>query len=328
MANEKFLVEVNDGKIVSQVPYTPPVDKVEHSAWSYAPLGVGALLVILFCIFSVMSVKQQTVRVIQRFGKFKRLVSAGLSFKFPLIDVVAGEVDLKTQQLDVDAETKTKDNVFVSVRVSVQYNIIPEKVYDAFYRLTEPKRQIASYVLDNVRSKVPALSLDDLFEKKAEIATEIKISLKEIMDDFGYNIITALVVDIDPDEKVKKAMNEINEQSRLRLAANEKGEAEKILLVKKAEAEAESKKLQGEGIAMQRKAIMEGLKTSVEEFKGVDATIDTKEVMQLILLTQYFDTLREMTGSKVIMIPHSPSALKDFSAQIREAITSANELKD
>ena len=288
----------------------------------------GALLLILFAN-SLFVVRQQTVAVIERFGRFKRVAYAGLNIKVPIIDRIVARPSLRIQQLDVEIETKTKDNVFVRCIVSVQYCILPEKVADAVYRLQNPREQITAYVFDTVRARVPSIILDDVFQKKDDIAIAVKNELDIVMDDFGYNIIKTLVTDIDPDAKVKSSMNEINAAQRMREAAIQQAEAEKIRVVKAAEAEAESKALQGKGIADQRKAIIDGLKVSVENFSSsVDGT-KAQDVMNLVLMTQYFDTLKDigLSGkSNTILIPHSPGGMGDISEQMRNAIITANEV--
>lgn len=273
------------------------------------------------------TVEQQTVGIIERFGKFVRVANPGLNFKFPLIDKIAGRVSLRVRQLDVRAETKTKDNVFVHVIVSVQYYVLPTKAYDAFYKLNDPSQQINAYVFDVVRARVPQINLDDLFEKKDEIAVAVKNELNETMTSFGFEILNALVTDIEPDQKVKDSMNEINAAQRMRVAANEKGEAERILKVKQAEAEAQSKALQGKGIADQRRAIIDGLKDSVEDFQSSVHGSTAQEIMNLVLMTQYFDTLKEIgQNSNTILIPHSPGGMNDISSEIRNAMIQANEV--
>ena len=273
-------------------------------------------------------VQQQTAALIHRFGKFIRIADPGLNFKLPLIERVAGRVNLRVRQLDVDVETKTEDNVFVKVIVSVQYYVLKDKIYDAFYKLDDPATQIRSFVFDVVRARVPRIKLDDVFEKKDEIATVVKDELAQVMDDFGYGIVKALVTDIDPDAKVKIAMNEINAAQRLRVAAAEKGEAEKILQVKDAEAEAESKALSGKGIADQRRAIVDGLKESVGEFQRSVSEASATEVMNLVLMTQYFDTLKEIgqgSSSNTILLPHSPGHLTDLATQIRDSMIAGDQ---
>jgi regulator of protease activity HflC (stomatin/prohibitin superfamily) len=286
-------------------------------------------IILLFLFTGFFTVKQQTAAIVERFGRFKRIAKAGLNFKIPIIDKVAGRISLRVQQLDVRVETKTKDNVFVNVIVSVQYFVIPEKVVDAFYKLQNAEAQITSYVYDVVRARVPNIILDDVFETKDDIAQAVKLELEQIMDDFGYGIVKALVTDIDPDAKVKASMNEINAAQRLRVAAVEQAEADKIRVVKAAEAEAESKALQGKGIADQRTAIVNGLRDSVSQFKGTVEGTSAQEVMNLVLMTQYFDTLKDVglsSNSNTILIPHSPSGMNDISEQLRNAMITANEV--
>ena len=286
-------------------------------------LGVIVLPALLF------TVQQQSSVIIERFGKFKRIAGPGLHTRVPFIDVKAGTVSLRLTQLDVEVETKTQDDVFVKVTASVQYRVLPEKIYDAFYTLNDPEQQIQAFVFDVIRSRVPKIKLDDVFAKKDDIADSVREELKEVMNEFGYDIIKTLVTDIMPDSKVKAAMNEINESQRLRIAAMERGEAEKILKVKQAEAEAESKVLQGQGMAGQRKAIIEGLKESLTDFQDQIPDSKTQDIMSLILMAQYFDTLKEMGLSgkmNTIIIPHSPSSLNDLSNQIREAIMTGHQV--
>lgn len=287
------------------------------------------IVIVLILANGLFTVTQQTAAIVERFGRFKRIGKAGLNFKIPIIDRIAGRLSLRVQQLDVRVETKTKDNVFVFVIVSVQYYVLPDKVVDAFYRLQDPKMQITSFVFDTVRARVPSIVLDDLFEKKDDIAQAVKTELDTVMDDFGYGIIKALVTDIDPDAKVKASMNEINAAQRLREAAIQQAEADKIRVVKAAEGEAESKALQGQGIANQRKAIIEGLKESVENFSSNVEGAKAQDVMNLVLMTQYFDTIKDIglsSKSNTILIPHSPGGMQDISAELRNAIITGNEV--
>ena len=289
-------------------------------------------ILLLFCLIvlgaSFFTVEQQTAAIVQRFGQFKRIATAGLNVKIPFVDRIASRMSLRIQQLDVRVETKTEDDVFVHVVVSVQYYIPPANVFDAYYRLSDPDAQITSFVFDVVRARVPKLKIDDVFAKKDEIADAVKNELSNTMNDFGYSILKALVTDIEPDAKVKAAMNEINAAQRMRVAAAEKGEAERILKVKAAEAEAQSKALQGKGIADQRRAIVEGLRESVDGFVASVPGASAHDVMNLVLMTQYFDTLKEIgasSHSNTILIPHSPGNLNDLAAQIRNAMIVANE---
>jgi regulator of protease activity HflC (stomatin/prohibitin superfamily) len=289
------------------------------------------LLLILFILilFGLYTVRQQTAAIIERFGKFKKVSPAGLNIKIPLIDRIAGRLSLRVQQLDVRVETKTKDNVFVFVVVSVQYYVLPDKVVDAFYKLQNPQGQITSFVFDTVRARVPMVQLDQLFEMKDDIANAVKTELDQVMDDFGYGIMKALVTDIDPDAKVKTSMNEINAAQRLRVAAVEQAEADKIRVVKAAEAEAESKALQGKGIADQRKAIIGGLRESVQAFSATVDGANAQDVMNLVMMTQYFDTIKDVSQSSAtntILIPHSPSGMTDLGEQMRNAMITAQEV--
>lgn len=258
-------------------------------------------------------VKQQTAFIVERFGKFQSVRHAGFQLKVPFVDRVAGKLSLKVQQLDVVVETKTKDDVFVKLKVSVQYVVIKDKVYDAFYRLDNPYAQITSYVFDVVRAEVPKLRLDDVFEKKDDIAIAVKGELQDAMNDYGYDIIKTLVTDIDPDEQVKHAMNRINASEREKVAAQYEGDAQRILIVEKAKAEAESKRLQGQGIADQRREIARGLEDSVNVLNKVG--INSQEASALIVVTQHYDTLQAMgtlNKSNLILLPNSPHAAGDM----------------
>jgi regulator of protease activity HflC (stomatin/prohibitin superfamily) len=284
-------------------------------------------VVALFAIGTILSgffqVRTAEAVVIQRMGKFLRVASAGMNFKLPWLDQIAGRIDLRVQQLALDVETKTKDNVFVKIPVSVQYHVIPEKVYEAFYKLANPKQQISSYVFNVILGHVPKMILDDAFLQQSDIAIAIKEGLDDVMKTYGYAIDQALVTDIEPDEKVKAAMNDINAAQREQVAATARGEAEKILKVKQAEAEAQSKALQGQGIANQRKAIIEGLKESVETFSKAVEGSTPRDVMMLVLVTQYLDTMKEIGAqdkSNTIFVSHSPAAVGDLFRQMQDAI--------
>ncbi len=271
-------------------------------------------LIGLFLLFSVFfTVKQQTSAIIERFGRFTSIRNSGLQLKVPLIDKVAGRINLKIQQLDVIVETKTKDDVFVRLKISVQFQVRREKVYDAFYRLQNPHDQITAYVFDVVRAEVPKMKLDYVFEKKDDIAIAVKRELNEAMMDYGYDIIKTLVTDIDPDVQVKAAMNRINASEREKTAAEYEAEAERIKIVAKARAEAESKRLQGQGIADQRREIARGLEESVDVLNNVG--INSQEASALIVVTQHYDTLQsigEHTNSNLILLPNSPQAGSDM----------------
>jgi len=281
----------------------------------------------IILLFGIFVVQQQNVAVIERLGKFARIAYPGLNFIIPIIERKADFLSLRIQQLDVPVETKTQDNVFVKIKVAVQFQVMEGKIYEACYKLFSPAEQIEAFVFDVVRAKVPNIDLDDLFAKKDEIAENVKNELSEIMESFGYEIIKALVTDIEPNENVKNAMNEINTAQRLRVAANERAEAEKIIRVKQAEGEAEANILHGQGIAGQRKAIIEGLGGSLEELKKNSPDLDSTNIMSTILAIQYFDMLREIgadSKTNTLFVSHSPNQAINIRDQMLESILAAN----
>jgi len=294
-------------------------------------MSITSYILIFFLVLIILSglfiVKQQTSAIIERFGRFLAIRQSGLHIKIPLIDRVAGRMSLKILQLDVIVETKTKDDVFVKLKVSVQYKVIADKVYDAFYKLDFPQDQITSYVFDVVRAEVPKMKLDDVFEKKDDIANAVKRELNDAMINYGYDIIKALVTDIDPDQQVKEAMNRINAAEREKVAAQYEGDAARILIVEKAKAEAESKRLQGQGIADQRREIARGLEESVDVLNGVG--INSQEASALIVVTQHYDTLQsigEETNSNLILLPNSPQAGSDMLNNMVASFTASNQI--
>ena len=286
-------------------------------------IGIGVLFLLAFFFI----VKQQTASIVERFGRFQSIRHSGLQIKIPLVDRIAGRLSLKIQQLDVIVETKTLDDVFVRLKVSVQYKVIRDKVYDAFYKLDYPHDQITSYVFDVVRAEVPKMKLDDVFVKKDDIAIAVKSELNDAMLDYGYDIIKTLVTDIDPDAQVKAAMNRINAAEREKVAAQYEGDAARILIVEKAKAEAESKRLQGQGIADQRREIARGLEESVEVLNKVG--INSQEASALIVVTQHYDTLQaigEETNSNLILLPNSPQAGSDMLNNMVASFTASNQI--
>src|SRR5271154_7034083 len=296
----------------------------------WIPLGIIGIIAITLVLGSFFTVSTAQVAVITRFGKFLRVANPGLNWKWPFIDAVSGTVSLRVNQITLTMETKTKDNVFVTIPISVQNRVKPENVYDAFYKLSDPSAQIKSYVEQVILGHVPGMTLDEVFASQSSIAAAVKQELDADMAAFGYEIVNVLVTDIIPDAKVKSAMNDINAAQREQVAANARGEAEKILVVKKAEAEAESKALQGQGIANQRKAIIEGLQGSIEQFQKVVGGVSTTEVMQLVLVTQYFDTIKsigESDKTNTLFLTHSPGAVKDISDEIMRSMIVAERAK-
>ncbi len=293
------------------------------------PPIVWIILVILILLSGLFIVKQQTAAVVERFGKFNSIRHAGLNFKVPIVDRIAGRISLKIQQLDVIVETKTEDDVFVHLKISVQFQVQQEHVYNAFYKLQNPHEQITAFIFDTVRAEVPKLILDDVFVKKEEIALAIQRELKDAMLNYGYDIIKALVTDIDPDEKVKIAMNRINAAQREKVAAQYEGDAQRILIVERAKAEAESKRLQGKGIADQRREIAKGLEESVKVLDS--AGINSQEASALIVITQHYDTLQSIgsdTNSNLILLPNNPNAASSLLNDMVTSLVAANKINN
>jgi len=279
---------------------------------------IFSLVVLITILKTLFTVRTYTAGVVERFGKYNRIVRPGLHVLIPFAESVYF-VDLQVKQAQFSVETKTRDNVFVQIPVSVQYQVLDDKIYDAFYKLSAPQKQIESFVFNSILGHVPKLTLDETFEQQSGISINVKTELDSIMSGFGFNILTALVTDIIPDVKVKAAMNDINAAQRAQVAAQARGEAEKILKVKQAEAEAQSKALQGQGIAAERQAIIDGLRSSIEHFRESVPGATAEDVMALVLLTQYFDTLKDIGtkgGTSTIFLPNNPGAANDFMMQI------------
>ncbi|XP_050221549.1 hypersensitive-induced response protein-like protein 1 [Mercurialis annua] len=278
-------------------------------------------------ILCCTTVDQSTVAIKERFGKFEEVLDPGCHcLPWILGSRIVGSLSLRLQQLDVRCETKTKDNVFVNVVASIQYRALADKASEAYYKLSNTRSQIQAYVFDVIRATVPKLNLDDVFEQKNDIARAVEDELEKAMSAYGYQIVQTLIVDIEPDEHVKRAMNEINAAARMRLAANEKAEAEKIVQIKKAEGEAEAKYLSGLGIARQRQAIVDGLRESVVGFSVNVPGTTAKDVLDMVLITQYFDTMKEIgaaSKSSAVFIPHGPGAVNDIATQIRNGLLQA-----
>ncbi len=299
------------------------------------PISLPFLLILIILLVFIFQgfiiVKEQSAVIVERLGKFNQVAQSGFGFIIPFVDRKAAVLNLRVQQLDVEIETKTKDDVFVHLQVSVQFKIARENVKDAFYSLDNPRNQIASYVFDDVRAEVPKLDLDDVFAKKEDIAIAVQQNIAEVMKEYGYVIVKALITDINPDAKVKESMNRINAAKREKEAASEEGEAKKIKIIKEAEAEAESKRLSGEGIARQRLEIVRGFKESVEDFHKSMANVTHEEIMQFVLMTQYFDTIKDIGANNkntAILMPHSPGGMKDFQDQMITGTFMGNQLKE
>jgi regulator of protease activity HflC (stomatin/prohibitin superfamily) len=283
----------------------------------------GAIVVASTVLRGFFTVDTAEAAIVQRFGKFSRVAHAGLNFRVPLVDRVSYMIDLKVQQVVVAVTTKTKENVFVRIPVAVQFQVLPDRIYDAYYKLDDPRRQIEAFVLNVILGHVPRMTLDEVFERQAEISVVVTRELSSDMAGFGYRIYKALVTNIEPDEKVKSAMNDINAAQREQEASKARGEADKILVVKRAEAEAESKTLQGRGIAGQRAAIIEGLRQSFENFRQSVEGATARDVLMMVLTTQYLDTIKEIgiqAKTNTILLPHSPGGLADIFAQLQQAV--------
>ena len=293
---------------------------------------VISVLVLMLLIGSIVIVKQRTAVVIERFGKFHKICKAGFNLRIPIIDAKAGLVNLKVRELPVDIETKTLDDVFVRMVVSVQYFVVEssEGIKTAFYKFDDPDRQIQSFVFDSIRSEVPKLKLDDVFSEKDKIAIAVQLELAGTMAEYGFTIVKTLVTDIDPDANVKHSMNEINAAKRMKEAAKEYAAADKIKVIAAAEAEAESKKLQGIGIADQRIAIANGLKQSVEEVKGaMEKDVTGQQVMNMLFMTQHYDTISRLAdqGVNTIFVPYSPGTVGDLQSQIQSGLLGVDAIQ-
>lgn len=294
---------------------------------SILPILPIIFILLMILATGLFTVKQQTAALVERFGKFHSVKDSGIHLKIPMVDKVSGRINLKIQQLDVIVETKTYDDVFVKLKVSVQYKVLPEGIYDAFYKLDDPYEQITSFVFDTVRAEVPKMKLDDVFVRKNDIADAVKNEISDSMEEYGYKIVKALVTDIDPDAAVKHAMNRINASEREKIAAEYEGEAERIRIVAKAKAEAESKRLQGQGIADQRREIARGIEDSVESLNKVG--INSQEASALIVVTQHYDTLQSMgenTNSNLILLPNSPSSASDMLSTMVTSFAASQQM--
>jgi regulator of protease activity HflC (stomatin/prohibitin superfamily) len=292
------------------------------------PFTIGAAVVFLFFLFSTVKiVSEKSAKIVQRLGSFNRILQPGINFCIPVLESVAGTVSLKVQQLQVQIETKTKDDVFVKLQVSVHVRILEDKVKQAFYELDNPYNQISSYIFDTVRAEVPKLELDDVFSRKDDIATAVRTELAEYMEKYGYHIVETLITDIEPDALVKESMNRINAAKRNKEAIAEDSEGRKIAKIKDAEADKEARRLQGEGVANQRLAIIKGFADSVQDFNNTLTTVSPIEIMQFVLLTQHYDTIKEI-GEKnsSIIVPYSPGNVQNLQQQLMEGSIMADEI--
>lgn len=329
MKDGTYVVHVAANQVQgTPVPYNPDMPvAAPHGIAFWITLGIVAIIILTAISKSFVMTRENTAKVIQRMGKHNKVTNAGLTIKVPFVDSVYKTFWLSIAQLKLDIETKTSDNVFVNIVTMIQYKVLPDKVKEVAYTLDDVKGQISAYVFDLVRAEVPTMKLDDVFSSKEAIAQKVTKDISEKMAPYGISIVSALIVDISPDEKVKEAMNSINAAQREKVAAESKAEADKIIAVKKAEGDMESKKLQGEGIAAQRKAIAAGMKEAMAMLK--ESGVKPEEVGVMLLITQYFDTMKDLgeKNAKVIFMPSTPNGMTNIRDQITEAIMSANEAK-
>ena len=288
-----------------------------------------SFLIILGILISMLYVvRQQSVAIVERFGRYQKIATSGIHMRLPFgIDKIAARIQLRLLQSEIVVETKTKDNVFVMMNVATQYRVNEQNVTDAYYKLMRPEAQIKSYIEDALRSSVPKLTLDELFEKKDEIALEVQHQVAEEMTTYGYIIVKTLITKVEPDAEVKQSMNEINAAQRKRVAAQELAEADKIKIVTAAEAEAEKDRLHGVGIAQQRKAIVDGLAESIAELKEANVGMSEEQIMSILLTKQYLDTLNTFAakGNQTLFLPNNPNGVDDIRTQILSALKTDNK---
>jgi len=287
--------------------------------------GIGLVVVVLLSILrgALFTVRTAEAAVVERFGKFKHVANAGLNWKTPIIEKFH-RVDLMTQQLEGSIETKTRDNVFVTLPVKVQYRVIKtdEGIADSYYKLAQPTKQIEAYLYNILLGHIPDTDLDEVFITQPKIAERATAELSGEMKAYGYEIVKVLITDIIPDQGVKTAMNRINEEIRNKSANEAQGDAEKVLKVKQAEADAEVKRLQGQGVAMEREAIAEGWKQSIEKVR-TGTTLDDTAATFLLLYTNWTDMLRAVGTTKnstMVFMPSGPEGLQHFQQVMTNAL--------
>ncbi|VHD18314.1 SPFH domain-containing protein [Streptococcus pyogenes] len=286
-------------------------------------IAFGVIVILAIVASTLYVVRQQSVAIVERFGRYQKTATSGIHIRLPFgIDKIAVRVQLRLLQSEIIVETKTKDNVFVTLNVATQYRVNEQNVTDAYYKLMKPESQIKSYIEDALRSSVPKLTLDELFEKKDEIALEVQHQVAEEMSTYGYIIVKTLITKVEPDAEVKQSMNEINAAQRKRVAAQELANADKIKIVTAAEAEAEKDRLHGVGIAQQRKAIVDGLAESIQELKEANISLNEEQIMSILLTNQYLDTLNTFAakGNQTLFLPNTPSGVEDIRTQVLSAL--------
>ncbi|HER5752284.1 TPA: SPFH domain-containing protein [Streptococcus pyogenes] len=286
-------------------------------------IAFGVIIILAIVASTLYVVRQQSVAIVERFGRYQKTATSGIHIRLPFgIDKIAARVQLRLLQSEIIVETKTRDNVFVTLNVATQYRVNEQNVTDAYYKLMKPESQIKSYIEDALRSSVPKLTLDELFEKKDEIALEVQHQVAEEMSTYGYIIVKTLITKVEPDAEVKQSMNEINAAQRKRVAAQELANADKIKIVTAAEAEAEKDRLHGVGIAQQRKAIVDGLAESIQELKDANISLNEEQIMSILLTNQYLDTLNTFAakGNQTLFLPNTPSGVEDIRTQVLSAL--------
>ncbi|MDY4034065.1 SPFH domain-containing protein [Streptococcus dysgalactiae] len=286
-------------------------------------IAFGVIIILAIVASTLYVVRQQSVAIVERFGRYQKTATSGIHIRLPFgIDKIAARVQLRLLQSEIIVETKTKDNVFVTLNVATQYRVNEQNVTDAYYKLMKPESQIKSYIEDALRSSVPKLTLDELFEKKDEIALEVQHQVAEEMSTYGYIIVKTLITKVEPDAEVKQSMNEINAAQRKRVAAQELANADKIKIVTAAEAEAEKDRLHGVGIAQQRKAIVDGLAESIQELKEANISLNEEQIMSILLTNQYLDTLNTFAakGNQTLFLPNTPNGVDDIRTQVLSAL--------
>lgn len=286
-------------------------------------IAFGVIIILAIVASTLYVVRQQSVAIVERFGRYQKTATSGIHIRLPFgIDKIAARVQLRLLQSEIIVETKTKDNVFVTLNVATQYRVNEQNVTDAYYKLMKPESQIKSYIEDALRSSVPKLTLDELFEKKDEIALEVQHQVAEEMTTYGYIIVKTLITKVEPDAEVKQSMNEINAAQRKRVAAQELANADKIKIVTAAEAEAEKDRLHGVGIAQQRKAIVDGLAESIQELKEANISLNEEQIMSILLTNQYLDTLNTFAakGNQTLFLPNTPNGVDDIRTQVLSAL--------
>ncbi|MGP6389278.1 SPFH domain-containing protein [Streptococcus dysgalactiae] len=290
---------------------------------SFIFIAFGVIIILAIVASTLYVVRQQSVAIVERFGRYQKTATSGIHIRLPFgIDKIAARVQLRLLQSEIIVETKTKDNVFVTLNVATQYRVNEQNVTDAYYKLMKPESQIKSYIEDALRSSVPKLTLDELFEKKDEIALEVQHQVAEEMSTYGYIIVKTLITKVEPDAEVKQSMNEINAAQRKRVAAQELANADKIKIVTAAEAEAEKDRLHGVGIAQQRKAIVDGLAESIQELKEANISLNEEQIMSILLTNQYLDTLNTFAakGNQTLFLPNTPNGVDDIRTQVLSAL--------